>query len=214
MTVNGVSIEPSTYVKYLGLLLDEFLRFNYHIDNVCAKVAPKIGILKKLKSFIPSDILLVIYYAFIHPHFNYIVGVWGSASVRLLNAPQVLQNRALKHVYKLPFRFSTNELYFEKYHVPNLKCLYYFNICNFVYNVINDYSYHTIQFPKFNHSFMTRNKDCLILPKVRTTVGQRSISFIGPLYFNNLPIEIVNCNNHASFKKQLKKYLRENLRPP
>ena len=61
---------------------------------------------------------------------------------------------------------------------------------------------------------MTRNKDCLKLPKVRTTVGQRSISFIGPLYLNNLRIEIVNCNNHASFKKQLKKYLRENLRPP
>ena len=35
----------------------------------------KIVFLIKLKSFIPSNILLIMYYAFVHPDFNYSIGI-------------------------------------------------------------------------------------------------------------------------------------------
>ena len=66
------------HVKYLGLVLDGFLWFDYHIVSVFTKVAQRSGTLKKFKSFKSSEILLIIYYASIHPHFKYIVGEWGS----------------------------------------------------------------------------------------------------------------------------------------
>ena len=54
------------------------------------------GILSKLKHFLPSNSLLKLYYAFIHPHLLYGLSIWGCTHKSYLSKLQTLQNKAVK----------------------------------------------------------------------------------------------------------------------
>ena len=54
LSINGVSLEKVNCSKCLGVELDEFLSWDSHITSVCKKVSSGIGVIKKIKPFIPS----------------------------------------------------------------------------------------------------------------------------------------------------------------
>ena len=60
------SIDVVRTVKYLGIILDNQLLFKQHIKMLEAKLSRYVGILFKLKPFLPKYISSKIYYAFIH----------------------------------------------------------------------------------------------------------------------------------------------------
>jgi hypothetical protein len=57
-------------VKYLGLNMDEQLNFKRHIEKLRGKISPTVGMLHKLKFYLPSRILKSIYHAFIHSNYH------------------------------------------------------------------------------------------------------------------------------------------------
>ena len=57
--------------KHLGLYLDEKLNFNHHTKEVISKVNEGIGIIRKLRSILSRNALLIIYKAFIRPNIGY-----------------------------------------------------------------------------------------------------------------------------------------------
>ena len=67
--------------KYFGIIFDNRLNFHEHIKIFEAKIARSVGILNKLKYFLPSSALLKLHYALIHSHFNYDLVV-GEALIR------------------------------------------------------------------------------------------------------------------------------------
>ena len=46
-------LEQQDYVKYLGILIDKNLSWKYHIDYVASKISRTIGIIARLRHFIP-----------------------------------------------------------------------------------------------------------------------------------------------------------------
>ena len=46
-------------MPYLGVLLDETLSWNGHIDNVSKKLGQHIGMLGRLKSILPKESLII-----------------------------------------------------------------------------------------------------------------------------------------------------------
>ena len=77
LIVNNLPILSCDKAKYLGVFIDLRLNFHSHIKSVENKVARSVGILSKLKHFLPSNSLLKLYYAFIHPHLLYGLSIWG-----------------------------------------------------------------------------------------------------------------------------------------
>ena len=55
---NQSSLECKNYVKYLGILLDKDLSFKNHIDLVTIKISKTVGLVAKLRHFLPQRILL------------------------------------------------------------------------------------------------------------------------------------------------------------
>ena len=41
-----------------------------HIDNICAKVGAGIGIMRRMKPFVPVETLKLIYSALVRPYFD------------------------------------------------------------------------------------------------------------------------------------------------
>ena len=78
--IKGEQIQEKHYTKYLGILIDNKLSWNCHIKNVNLKISKGIGILIKLRRYLPKGVLRALFYAFVQPHINYGLLVWGSAT--------------------------------------------------------------------------------------------------------------------------------------
>ena len=52
----------TTVVKYLGVTLDDSLIFKNHLSALQSKIARSIGILFRLRQFMPQSVLLILYY--------------------------------------------------------------------------------------------------------------------------------------------------------
>ena len=68
----GQLIEQTQNVKYLGPWIDDKLKFNVHIKNIERKIACAVGILYKLNSFFPTEVLLQLYHALIQWFLNWV----------------------------------------------------------------------------------------------------------------------------------------------
>ena len=62
-----VTLESKNYIKYLGVLIDKNLTWEYHIDAITAKISKTVGLISKLRHSISRHILLYIYQTLIHP---------------------------------------------------------------------------------------------------------------------------------------------------
>ena len=65
------SLEMKNYFKYLGILIDKNLSWKIHIDNVATKLSKTVGLIAKLRHFVPQHTLLNIYCALILPYLSY-----------------------------------------------------------------------------------------------------------------------------------------------
>ena len=93
------ALEHKDYVKYLRILIDKNLSWKHHIDHIIIKVSRTIGLVTKLRHFLPMHTLLNIYQALIAPYLTYGLTVWGQACKSYLDKLLKLQKRALCFIY-------------------------------------------------------------------------------------------------------------------
>ena len=87
------------YVKYLGILIDKNLSCKIHIDNVATKLSKTVGLIAKLRHFVPQHTLLNIYRALILPYLSYGLIVWGQASKTHLTKILLLQKKVICFIF-------------------------------------------------------------------------------------------------------------------
>ena len=84
------------YLRYLGIKIDENLKWKVHIHDLASKLNTANAILAKLRHFVNSEILRSTYFAIFHSHLNYVRIVWG-----LTRFPQqkmfILQKKSTKN---------------------------------------------------------------------------------------------------------------------
>ena len=68
----------TTVVKYLGVTLDDSLNFKNHLSALQSKIARSIGMLFRLRQFMPQSVLRMLYYSFVHAHLLYTLPIWAS----------------------------------------------------------------------------------------------------------------------------------------
>ena len=68
---NNKSVKQVPSQKHLGLILDNKLNFQEHLQNILNKVNKTIGLLRKLQNILPREPLLTIYKSFVRPHLDY-----------------------------------------------------------------------------------------------------------------------------------------------
>ena len=57
-------------VKYLGMIVDDKLTWSQYVDYMSSKITRNIGILKRMRHFIPKKSLLLLYHTLIEPYFE------------------------------------------------------------------------------------------------------------------------------------------------
>ena len=77
-------ILPSDHIKVLGITLDESLKFDLHISDICKKASWHINTLKEIYKFLTQDSRILIYRSFIAESFNYCQISWISVERKIL----------------------------------------------------------------------------------------------------------------------------------
>ncbi len=94
--INNEPPRKVSIAKYLGMYIDENLKWDEHINVMIRKISAKIGILRSLRRIVPIDSLKLLYNAIILPHFDYSDMVYDSASETSKLRVQKLQTRVAK----------------------------------------------------------------------------------------------------------------------
>lgn len=113
--------EPNS--KYLGVYLDQHLRWDQHIEYISKKLKSLVYFFKILSNIAKPDLMKKVYFAMAHSVIQYCITVWGSASSTHLHSIEVAQKFILKAAFKKPRRYSTTDL-FNDCQIPQLKSTY------------------------------------------------------------------------------------------
>ena len=84
--------------KYLGLVLNSKMSFSNHIERVCTRISQYIGVFYNLNRILPSDILLLLYHAFILPHLVLHIVIWGASPEVYISKLRIKQNKLLRAI--------------------------------------------------------------------------------------------------------------------
>ena len=99
VTNTYANLEMKDYVKYLGLMIDSNLSWKYHIESICHKISKSIGIIAKIRHYVPRRVLLSVYNSLIVPYLTYGICSWGNCALAFQRKIVALQKRALRLIY-------------------------------------------------------------------------------------------------------------------
>ena len=68
---NNLAVASCETHKHLALLLDKRLVFDCHIEEMILRANKGIGLITRLRRYLPRNSLLTVYKAFIRPHMDY-----------------------------------------------------------------------------------------------------------------------------------------------
>jgi hypothetical protein len=106
-----IKLPKTSETKFLGLLIDDTLAWNQHIDYVINKIARSCYALRNIKHFVPLDTLKLIYFAHIHSILSY--GIIFLGGVFCVGNVFILQKKAIRIIMNSGSRKSCRYL-FEK----------------------------------------------------------------------------------------------------
>ena len=114
--IDGNKLLPSNYVKYLGLYIDPFLKWNHHVDITAPKLSRAIGMLAKIRHYVSESTLLSIYHGIFSSILLYGSQIFGQSQNNQINRLEKLQDRAIRIMSFSKYNEHRNPLY-SKYKI-------------------------------------------------------------------------------------------------
>ena len=96
LTLGKTAVQQVREHRVLGVIIDEELKWQSHIDNVCKRVSKKKILLSQLRHYVDSDARKIFFQAHLLSHINYASTVWSGASEVHLKKLNSLHRRAAK----------------------------------------------------------------------------------------------------------------------
>lgn len=104
-------LSKTTAIKYLGVLIDNRLNFQQHIEALVPRIRKLIYIFKSLRHIADTSIIKSVYLALCQSLLSYCITSWGGAARTLLLKLERAQRAILKVCSFLPMRYPTADLY-------------------------------------------------------------------------------------------------------
>ena len=188
--LDDTPVEIVDNFNFLGIVIDKHLNFKSHVDKIAIKISRAIGIINKLKHFLPENILLSLYNSLILPHLNYGILIWGTNLKRV----KILQKRAVKVIVKKYHSHSSPLL--KKLKLLNVEDIYKLHCLKFFHRYVNENLPSPLQCLPIHknsvvHAQNTRQSSYLHVPRKNTELGKKSLCYSLPVLVNSQPKCIV-----------------------
>ena len=135
--INQIKIQEAKETKFLGVIIDNKLKWSARIMYIGKKIAKLIGILLESRKVFDNDTLLSLYQTFLYHYLHYCIHVWSKAYNTHLNELVVLQNKAMRIISGVPPKTNMDRFYLEM-SILTVKHIYNYNIGLFVHEYVNN----------------------------------------------------------------------------
>ena len=199
--LNDIPLQQVTSYKYLGVTLDNRLKFDKHVRKTLSSVAGKLKLFRRMRSFLNDKAALLVYKNMLLPIIEYgdilLTGTTSDNKRKL----QTLQNKGLRCALKRD-NFSSSEDLHKDAKLLKLKFRREQHLLNFMYDM--SLSQKNLKKTK-SLGVRTRSssKKLLKIRRPRTEKFKNSLTYRGPKKWNALPEEVQRaCSKHL-FKAQI-----------
>lgn len=97
--LQGEKIKQTSAYKLVGLLIDDKLAWDQHLEKVVTKLRQTIGMLARAKHTLPQQCKLLVYHSLFRSYLTYGLAHYGALLESQKKKLQMLQNRALRIVF-------------------------------------------------------------------------------------------------------------------
>ena len=211
------SISTSGVVKSLGVLFDEYLTFDNHIQSMIQGCYIQLRNLRAIASKLSFELKKQLIHCLIFSKLDYCNGLLFGLPDYQLHRLQKVQNSCVRFLFgKKINHWDSVTPYLKEAHFLPLKQRIDFKIALTTYKCINniapEYLKQCIHVKEQPLRYLRNDEDYFLLrvppvPNYRRT--ERSFSHAGPSVWNTLPYNLRTITDIAMFKKQLKTYLFE-----
>ena len=206
INVNNYCIKQVSEFKYLGVIIDNKLNWQSHINHLCTHISKAVGVIYRLKKLgIPRGALQLIYHSLVSSRLRYGIASWGSASSTVLQKLNMINNKAVRYI---KYTSETLTAAYRRMKFFTVKSLYSFEVSKFIHlhrqGELPDDFENFIE--RVDHSHITRSNTRMNynLSQPRTELGKSSIRFQGVKIWNSLPNHLQFENITTNFCQNLK----------
>ena len=206
LNIDQFQLESSKQQNLLGVIIDNKLTFEQHLNKLCSKVSQKLNALTRISNYIQPDQRRLIMKAFITSQFGYCPLVWMFHTRRINNRINRLHERSLRLTYNdqiSTFQELLNKDKSVSIHQRNLQVfatLLYKIINNIAPEIVCEILY--LDNPsrynlRLNSEFQTFN------PRT-VRYGTESLTFLASKIWQLIPSDIKCAPTLESFKNKIK----------
>ena len=211
--INGNSLERVMHTKFLGIIIDDKLSWQRHIEHVRNKVSKTIGVLLRVRHKINIKLLRTIYNTLILPHFTYCITLWGNTFKKYIHQLTLLQKRIIRIITFSGFLDHTAPL-FSYLKILHFENLYKYHVLVNTYKAINSPVFpncvrEILDFYRNIHTHQTRTINNLKIPFRKKKICTFGLKYNGPRLWNDLHKSIRESSSLSTFKFKLKCHLRK-----
>ena len=214
INIGNQKIQNTTETKFLGIWIDEYLKWNTHIQKLLLKLTRNSNLLKLNQNMMPTMTKKLIYHSHIGSHIQYGLLLWGNnASEEQLMKLQKIQSKCLQYILPKEKRLNLH----HTLGILSIKDLIQLANWKFGYKLSNkllpsktisiclEDSRSNSLLPK--HHYNTRNKGLPNLPSRANKCYRDSFLLKGPRSILPLDKEIKSSPNLSIFTSKCKKLL-------
>ena len=200
-----------SFVKSLGILLDNNLNFKIQISDICKKGFAMIRQLWRLSSKVKSIKLKTqLVHSCVLPKIDYCNSLFLNLPSQDISKLQRLMNAAIRFIFNIRKRQTSITPYLKKCHILPVLLRIRFKVCVLVFKCVTgtapEYLSSLIN-RKISHQSLRIAEDTTLLhepPLDLQNYRNRRFEISGPRIWNSLPRSLREVNNLNMFKSRLK----------
>jgi hypothetical protein len=210
--IDGHIIKSKPFVRDLGVILDSTLSFERHILSVRKVAFAYLRILTKIRRFISAAHAAEIAQALVLSRLNYCCSLLHGIPKKQLTKLQAIINYAIRIIDRIPSRQSVTD-FLKKRDWLGIDDRIKLRLVSFAYTAAKFNSPRClsslIRRPSMNSGMVLRSQtsDQLLVPRTKTTIGDRAFSTAAPKSFNVLPDAIRLAKSLGHFKALTRRHL-------
>lgn len=190
-----------SWTNFLGLKIDEHLKWDLHIEKVISKLNSGVYALSRMSYLSSISTLRIIYFSYIHSHISYGLCLYGATKKSNLDKILKIQKRSIRIMLSLKFKDSVRN------HFRDLKILTVYG--QYIFDTIillkNETNNSVSEVPL--HSYNTRNRAETITNQHNLKVYEKKPTYMGLKFLKKIPKEIKREKEIKVFYRKLKQYL-------
>ena len=209
---DDVLLNDVKYEKLLGITIDNCLSWCQQINNIVSKISSRLGLMCRLRTYLPTEGLIMYYNGYILPLFDYCCTVWGETTNLNLEKLCKLQKRAARIILNAKYDIPSLQL-FKKLGWLSIQNRLEYHKSVLMYKCINnsapDYLCNLFDMNTNSNIYSLRSsaKGNLFVPRPNSNFMKQTFHYSGIILWNSLPPNLKLIQDIDLFKKKYTDYL-------